>query len=185
MEQARTLSEGPRESFEAFLPFAKELEKSCSGCAQHVKRVELTTIAYRMMKKLHIRPGNLKDMQVTDFNMTTREIFIPNWKQSKDGIHLPLREEVIHIALEALRLSPNDFLFHRCVAKHLTEALREAEVNFDWPRGLVFTVHCLRHTGMFNQVGKIEKAVKALVSSVTGDTFDHYAESLQKRVRRT
>ena len=174
-----------QESFEAFLPFAKALEKPCGGCCRHTDRVALTLCAYKIMKILHIRPGNLKDMEVAHFDMVRRRVFIPKWKTEKDGIYLLLTEEVMALVLEALQLSPNDFLFHRCVDKHLTEALREAEVTFDWPRGLVFTVHCLRHTGMFNQVGKIEKAVKELVTSVTGGTFDHYAETLQKRVRRS
>ena len=171
-------------SFLSYLPFAKAMERPCKGCGGHTNRIRLTEIAFEVMTRLHIRPGNLKDMEAKHVEVALGRIFVPNWKTTKDGIHLPLTRDVMQLLLEALTRSPNDYMFHRCVDKHMTEVLREAEVTMDWPRGLVFSVHCLRHTGMSNKVGKIESAVKQLVASVTGQTFDHYAEPLQKRVRR-
>jgi len=174
-----------QKSFESYLPFAEAIQTPCKCCEKVEHRLQLTVCAYRIMKTLHIRPGNLKDLEAGHVDMLTRQIWIPNWKTTKNGMHLPLTEEVMGIILEALQLSSNDFFFHRCVEKHLTAALREAESVFDWPRGLVFTVHCLRHTGMCNEVGKIEQAVKQLVANVTGRTFDHYSAPLEKRLRHS
>ena len=76
-----------------------------------------------------------------------------------------------------------EYLFPRCIAKHLERALRLAELIYEWPEGLVFTPHCLRHTFMAAQHAKVQAAVLELATGVTCSTANHYGRSNADRSR--
>jgi len=162
---------------------------ACCGKQPHVR--QRFKLGAALMLSLNVRPGNLKDFTIHDFTFPNGaevgSVFVKNWKTKNDGETFPLTVKVLELALKSFELSDNDFLFPRCVARHLTDCLREAEGVFGWPEGLVYTVHCLRHSGMENADEFIKDAVAAVkraVTRVTGSTFDGYTKPLAKRSRQ-
>ena len=177
--------------FGAFLGACGALQDCCGSCQSKPALRRRVRIAYELMLLLPIRPGNLKDFQIEHFELQPGEelgrVFVENCKTAKDGAWIPLPKAALVLALEAYDLSDNVYLFPRCVDKHLTEALREAEMVFKWPEGLVYTSHCVRHTGMQNTDDAVKEvtraARKALCRVSTGVYEGTYGLPLEKRVK--
>ena len=186
------LTEGEQEQFNTFLGVCTTLDDCCGSCQGKPALRRRIQIGFNLLKKLPIRPGNLKDFQVVHFELHPGEeigrVFVVNWKTSRDGKWLPLPRDVLALALEAYDISDNVFLFPRCIDKHLTAALREAEMVFEWPEGLVYTVHCVRHTCMTNAdeaVKEVTLAAKRALSGISPGVFDGtYTLPLEKRMKR-
>jgi len=167
------------------------LSDTCACCEREPQVRQRIKLGAALMLLLNIRPGNLKDFQIHDFTFPNGaevgSVFVKNWKTTNDGATFPLTLKVLELALQAFELSGNDYLFPRCIARHLTDCLREAESVFGWPEGLVYTVHCLRHSGMENANDFVKEAVAAVkkaVTRVTGSTFDGYTKPIAKRSRQ-
>jgi len=186
------LSPEEQRQFGLFIDKCSTLDDNCGSCKGHSSIRRRIRLAYELMLLLPIRPGNLKDFQIVHFDLKPGEeigrVFVVNWKTGADGQWLPLPKAALALALEAYGLSDNIYLFPRCADKHLTAVLREAELVLEWPEGLVYTVHCLRHCGMQNAeeaVKEVTQAAKKALCRVSPGVFDGtYGLPLEKRVRR-
>jgi len=186
------LTSEEQEQFDIFLDTCAACDDTCGSCHGKPALRRRIRLGYKLLKQLPIRPGNLKDFEIAHFELQPGEeigrVFVKNWKTSRDGAWIPLPRDVLRSALEAYDLSDNVFLFPRCIDKHLTAALREAELVFEWPEGLVYTVHCVRHTCMTNAdeaVKGVTEAAKKALSGISTGVFDGtYALPLEKRTRR-
>lgn len=163
-----------------------DLGGSCWWCKHdpHVrKRLQL---AVRAMVELPIRPGNLKDMQMTDATAQggVPLIYIDALKTAPNGGQELATWEGLGILVEAQGLSKNAFLFPRCAQAHLASALRKAEQWFLWPEGLAYAPHCLRHACMTDKAAIISEAVTKVVAGISAATYKGvYTKPLEKRLR--
>jgi len=181
-----------QDDFARFIPTCSSLDDLCPTCRDKPNVRRRVGIAFDVMRRLPIRPDNLKGFEINHMvflaGAMVGQVFVKDWKTSTSGEWLPLTPDVLALMLEAYELSGNTFLFPRCVAKHLTDALREAEGVFDWVKGLVYTVHCVRHMCMANSDPFIQQAmaaVKKAVARVSATTYDGYTLPVEKRARLT
>ena len=186
------LSTDQQEDFSRFIWTCASLDDECKSCRGQPNVRRRTAIAFNVMKDLPIRPDNLQGFEISNCafqaGAMVGQVFVKDWKTSTCGEWLPLAPGVLRLMLEAYELSGNVFLFPKCVSKHLTDALREAEGVFDWERGLVYTAHCVRHSCMANADPFIKRAmtaVKLAVARVSAKTYDGYTTPVEKRARLT
>jgi len=141
-----------------------------SGFTKLRQRLEL---AIRVMIEIPLRPDNLKDLQMTNltFDGVAWLLFVRHHKLHPEGGYEFASLQGVHLLLRAQDLSDNEWLFDKCTMTHLAALLRVAEGYFGWPEGLVYTPHCLRHTGMTEKRKAIEDATTRYVSGITASTF--------------
>ena len=161
-----------------FLSFIAECELAdlggtCFWCENDVHIRERLQLAVRAIVELPLRPGNLKDLQMTDASAQDGIplIYIDALKTAPNGGQELATWEGFRILIEAQGLSPNAFLFPRCAQTHLAAALRKAEQWFLWPEGLVYAPHCLRHACMTKKTEMITQAVTKAVAGISAPTF--------------
>ena len=186
------LSPPQQDDFSRFLRTCTSLDNDCPSCRGKPNVRRRTELAFDVMRNLPIRPDNLKGFELShcayQAGAMVGQVFVKDWKTSTSGEWLPLTPGVLKLMLEAYELSGNVFLFPKCVGKHLTDALRESEGVFAWEPGLVYTVHCVRHTCMANADPFIQQAmaaVKKAVARVSATTYDGYTTPVEKRARLT
>ena len=158
----------------------------CWWCENDPHIRERLQLGVRAMVELPIRPGNFKDMQMTDATVQggVPLIYIDALKTAPNGGQEVATWEGLSILVEAQRLSPNAFLFPRCAQKHLASALRKAEQWFLWPEGLAYSPHCFRHACMNEKAEIIAEAVTKVVAGISSATYKGvYTKPLAKRLR--
>ena len=151
------------------------------NCVTHLR--EQMSLAVRLMLAAPIRPGDLLNFRFVDLlQLDTLQLNILDPKVSGHN-RVQCGLEGLAIFSEARQYTTREYLFPRCIAKHLERALRLAELIYEWPEGLVFTPHCLRHTFMAAQHAKVQAAVLELATGVTCSTANHYGRSNAERTR--
>ena len=103
-------------------------------------------LAVRLMLEAPIRPGDLRNLRFVDLlqlDILQLNIFDPKIEGHN---RVPCGSGGVVIFLEARGYTSREYVFPRCISKHLERSLRLAELMFEWVEGLVFTPHCLRHT---------------------------------------
>jgi len=160
--------------------------KTCGDTALYpsmskTKLKQLVVLAGRLSKECALRGANLKDLQRSDDHGNVVHVLKPKRQQQK---WLIFSQQARDIFYTALSLSHNEFLFPRCIAHHLDLALRWAEYLYEWPPGLVFSPHCLRHTHMEQKGKEIEMKVKEFVFGISGGCINGYTRSVQERMKR-
>ena len=140
-------------------------------------------LAVRLMLAAPIRPGDLLNLRFADLlQLDTLQLNIFDPKVNGHN-RVPCGPDGVAIFLEAREYTSRDYVFPRCISKHLERSLRLAELMYEWPEGLVFTPHCLRHTFMAAQQAKVHSAVLELVTGVTCSTANHYGRTNADRTR--
>ena len=140
-------------------------------------------LAARLMLAAPIRPGDLLNLRFADLlQLDTLQLNIFDPKVHGHN-RVPCGPDGVAIFLEAREYTSREYVFPRCISKHLERSLRLAELMYEWPEGLVFTPHCLRHTFMAAQHAKVQAAVLELATGVTCSTANHYGRSNADRPR--
>ena len=163
-----------------------DLGGPCRWCKDDHYIRERLQLAVRAMVELPVRPGNLKDMQMTDASAPNGVplLYVDALKTAPNGGQELATWEGLKILIEAQGLSSNAFLFPKCAQAHLASALRKAEQWFVWPEGLVYAPHCLRHACMTEKASLIAQAVTKVVAGISAPTFKRvYTKPLAKRSR--
>ena len=148
--------------------------QSCKGVEPGVMR-RLMVCAHTVMINATVRPGNLKDMRSADLLKYGGRYVVNVLHPKVAGENRVWGNEAVAQAFrEAKSVYGNQYLFPRCIAKHLSVALRVAEELFDWVEGLVFAPHCLRHTCMSRKVQAFMNAERTMELGVTVATSHVY-----------
>jgi len=140
-------------------------------------------LAKDLMKGVALRPGNLKDLEKLDVIENHRPplLHIRNPKVKGKDKEV-ITSEGLKAWKEACRLADNEKVFPRCIDTHLTAVLRGAEVTYGWDQGLVFSVHCLKHTCITKLEQKVEDSKKNFLCGVgTSTRKNHYGKAIEKR----
>jgi len=146
---------------------------------------ERIALAGDFMRNVPVRPGNLQDLRSADDLKELRACNVQRPKRDQQKqVRMSAKGRIIFKA--ALAKSPNHYLFPKCVAMHLDASLRFAEELFDWPRGLVFSTNCLRHSCMTKKIRRVEQARAERDTGVTYRVAKGtYAKPLRQRIART
>ena len=162
----------------------EELGIPCSTCSGKNLRTKILrkfiTLAGELMQHVALRPGNLKDLRDADL-LEDGFLVVQRPKRAQQE-RLLMSDKAMEIFKEALALSQNHYVFPSCIGYHLNLSLRWAEHLYDWPVGLVFSPHCLRHTHIERMAREVEDKCKSLVTGITGRTIAGYAVPLEVRV---
>ena len=156
---------------------------TCSTCRlQHASNLRRQMVlAERLMLSAPLRPGDLKDLRFADLlHLETLQLNVLDPKVSGRN-RIPCGHEALAIFAEARGLTSSVYVFPRCIAKHLDRSLRLAEEIYEWPLGLVFSPHCLRHTYMAGQRDKILDVVTGVMSTVSAATYTTYSRTNAER----
>jgi len=148
--------------------------RCCSGEATGFTKLrQRLELALRVMVEIPLRPDNLKDLQMTNlsFDGVSWILFIKHHKLYPEGGYEVVSPAGVQLLLRAQQLSDNEWLFDKCSMTHLAALLRVAEVFFGWPEGLVYSPHCLRHTGMTKKRQEIYNATVHYVAGISAGTF--------------
>ena len=153
---------------------------TCTGMKVSTKRLrKWIVLAGDFMKEVAVRPGNLRDVRDVDL-LDEGFLNVLHPKRQQQG-RLIMSQRAVEIFKEALALSDNEFVFPRCIRYHLDLSLRWAECLYNWPLGLVFSPHCLRHTHIEGKAREVETKLKELLTGITGRTIAGYAVPLEVR----
>lgn len=179
------------DQYEDFMINAKvELLGGCRKCALHLDTEygrDLLVWANRMMQEIGIRLLNLLDMKTYHLDRKKMQLFVPRLKQAGGGPgHLPCPSEGAMVFDEVVKLVAGrykDYLFPRCIQKHLNASLKGAGAAFQWEPGLVHTGYCLRHTGMSEKKKRVSLEIETVAQErgVTFSTAQHYCRPNEKR----
>lgn len=166
-----------KEQLRVVSKFIKECEEedlgncSCDHHKEFCSRDRLRA-ALLMYGYTPVRPFNVVEMQSCHLNDDESIIHVPHLKTAGGGPgDLPIEKKGVTLFKACAETSRNGYLFPRCVNQHLGHVLRKCEVKYGWGNGLVFSVYCLRHTGMERRKKKVEGALQELVSGITAGTF--------------
>lgn len=159
-----------------------EAGSSCGTCLRTVSNLRRQMIlAERLMLAAPLRPGDLKGLRFADLLiLEPLQINVLDPKVTGRN-RIPCGHAAVEIFAEARTLSSSEYVFPRCISKHLDRSLRLSEELFEWPFGLVFSPHCLRHTFMSGQRAKIADVVTGVISSISSSTFGTYARPNEER----
>jgi len=168
-------------------PF-EELDIPCSTCSafqwSHAKVRRMIVVAGYFMFEVPIRPANLKDLRDADVLVPEGLVVIQRPKvETKD--RLPLTQRALELFQHALAVrGPGEYLFPRCISEHLDCSLRLAEELYEWPQGLVWSPHCLKHSAVQHAAEGIQSAVLEFVTQTsTAVTQSTYLVPLAKRLK--
>jgi len=161
--------------------------RTCKATMGGANMRERIALAGDFMRNVPVRPGNLQDLRSADDlwvkGLRACNVQRPKRDQQKQ---VSMSEKGRIIFKAALAKSSDQYLFPKCVAIHLDASLRFAEELFDWPRGLVFSANCLRHSCMTKKIRKVEQARAERDTGVTYRVAKGtYARPLQQRIART
>lgn len=180
------------EKFSSFVSaLSPEVVQGCNGCRHDMAthgwaalRCRLI-LAARLMFEAPLRPSNLKDFRREHLVVHRKSamLYVTALKTKPQGGWEPVSDEAVRVFTEACALAASEYVFPRCTPAHLTDLLRRAEVSLEWTPGLVFTAHCLRHSGMSRRGQEAAELVAATMGGVSVTTQRHYARPLGKRRR--
>lgn len=140
---------------------------------------ESTCYALDFMVVAPVRPGNLKDFRVEHLRRYGEiwQLWVEHLKTAgvaEVGGWIEIELAAALVFQAAAEDAVRGFLFPRCVAKHLDEALRRAQEVYGWAPQLVYSPHCLRHTMMMTKKVKVVEAVTAIMTGVSKRTLGIY-----------
>ena len=161
-----------------------DVSAACSCCVggvpEHLRKQ--LVLSFETMKEATLRPGNLKDLMFGDLlSWAGRYVVNVRNPKVKGQNKIWAGDDMLRIFKEAREKTGKDYVFPRCIVKHLEAALRAAEMTYDWPEGLVFTPHCLRHTCISGKVRKMREALTVMETGITGSTTKMYARENANR----
>jgi len=159
--------------------------KTCRANGVDPKLINLRiALAGDIIRNVPLRPGNLQDLRSADDLMLERACNLQRPKMGQQK-QVPMSEKGRAAFLAAKRIGRNEYLFPKCIAAHLDRSLRFAEELFDWPRGLVFSANCLRHTCMTTKIRKIENARIEADTAITARVArGTYGRSMAQRLSK-
>ena len=170
-------------------PF-EDLNIPCESCGlfgwTRAKVKRMVIVAGFLMFELPIRPANLKDLRDADVLVAEGLVVIQRPKvETKD--RLPLTPRIVELFQHAAAVrGAGEYVFPRCITEHLDVALRLAEELYEWPPGLVWSPHCLKHSAVQNAAGKVQDAVLEFVTQTSASVANAtYLVPLAKRLKKT
>jgi len=187
--EKHVLEETEKEQYEDFLMNAKpSFLGGCKGCRMKLETKEGRLVLFwasRFIQAVPCRLMNLREFKGFHLEAEMERVYVEHLKTAKGGPgYLPCNElgrRTFEKCVEIANGEFGDYLFPKCVQKHLTKSLVSAAEVFGWEPGLVHTGYCLRHTGMRSRRVSIQSLLEAQEGGVSISTVKIYNRDNAKR----